>query len=159
MTEPAPLDRLQAITDALLAELSASRTTIRLAVDGGPPTTLVAESRATGVRSMRDGPQPAITAAPTYVYLEQQRRILVQADCRHDPPAPPASLIEDYGVLAQMLAPVLDRAGTALVGTISVHSQGRTRTWTVADVVALAAAQVAVIGWYADHEHCGQLLS
>ncbi len=137
---------LQVLTDALLSATGASRTTVRLAVGDAPPTTLVAESLAAGVRSMRDGPQPSITDAPTYVYLREHRQILVQPDCVNDGPAPPASLIEDYGVRAQMLAPVLD--GERLVGTISVHHQATTRDWTATEISALLQTQGAVSDWY-----------
>ncbi len=152
MTEQAAVDEipaLRALTDALLEQTRASRTTVRLAVDGHPSTALVAESLAPGVRSMRDGPQPPITAAPTYVFLERERRILVQRDCRTEGPAPPASLIDDYGVWSQMLAPVLD--GETLAGTISVHCERRTRDWSAEDVAALAKTQANVTDWYREH--------
>jgi maleate isomerase len=137
---------LRALTDALLAATGASRTTVRLAVGDAPPTLLVAESLAVGVRSMRDGPQPSIMAAPTYVHLQEHREILVQHDCITDGPAPPPSLIADYGVRAQMLAPILD--GERLVGTVSVHHQCTTRAWTLEEIGALTQAQAAVNDWY-----------
>ncbi len=123
---------------------------MRLAVGDAPSTTLVAESLAPGVRSMRDGPQPPITAAPTYVFLAQERRILVQRDCRSDGPAPPASLIDDYGVWSQMLAPVLD--GETLVGTISVHCERQTRDWSAEEIAALIDMQTKVTDWYRAHD-------
>jgi maleate isomerase len=142
----AQIPDLEALTDALLSATAASRTTVRLAVGDSPSTTLVAESLAAGVRSMRDGPQPSITAAPTYVYLRERRQILVQRDCVNDDPPPPPSLIDDYEVRAQMLAPILD--GDELVGTVSVHFQGGAREWTDQDVAALAGVQARVSDWY-----------
>jgi GAF domain-containing protein len=132
---------LQAVADRLRARTGASRTTVRVTDAAGQPV-LVAESLAAGVQSMHDGPAPEITAAPTYVELERTRAILVQPDCRVDGPRPPASLIEHYRVYAQMLAPVL--AGEAMIGTISVHQQDRTREWNEADIAALASAQSEV---------------
>jgi GAF domain-containing protein len=129
---------LQRIADQLRVATSASRTTVRVVDATGAPA-LIAESLAAGVISMRDGPQPAITAAPTYVELERTRAILVQDDCRVDGPRPPASLIDDYRVYAQMLAPVF--AGDVMIATISVHHEGSSRHWTAAEVDALAGAQ------------------
>jgi maleate isomerase len=134
--------RLQRVADDLRARTAASRTTVR-GRRGDDPVALLAESRASGVASMRDGPRgPGIVAAPTYVELERTRTILVQADTRTDPIRPPASLLDTFRVYAQMLAPVLDDDG--MVGTISVHQQDATRVWTPQDVEALAAAQRAV---------------
>jgi GAF domain-containing protein len=133
---------LQPIADRLRTATSASRTTVRVVDATGAPA-LIAESLAGGVRSMRDGPQPAVTAAPTYVELERTRAILVQDDCRTEGPQPPASLIEDYRVYAQMLAPVFQDGH--MIATISVHQQDATRHWSDTEIAALhrAAADVA----------------
>jgi GAF domain-containing protein len=108
----------------------------------------MAESLAAGVRSMRTGPQPEIVAAATYVFLARERRILVQSDTR-EPPAPPPTLLSEYRVLAQLLAPVL--IAGQLVGTVSVHQQDRVRTWTSAEVEALSGVQREVESWYLAH--------
>jgi GAF domain-containing protein len=144
LTEQIPA--LQEVCAALLAATGSSRTTVRL-VDPDGSIRLVAESRAQGVPSMVDGPQPAITAAPTYVELERHRRLIVQGDTRCEPPAPPRSLIDHYRVWAQMLAPVV--VGDEMVGTISVHQQEATRVWSAADRSALIAAQRSVTAWCA----------
>ena len=132
---------LQQIADLLREQTTASRTTVRVADANGQPR-LVAESLGAEVPSMHDGPQPAITAAPTYTELERTRELLVQNDCRVDGPRPPASLIEHYRVYAQLLAPVFD--GEPMIATISVHQQGEARAWSAADIAALRAAQAAV---------------
>jgi GAF domain-containing protein len=145
--------QLQTIADHLRQQTSASRATVRVVDAEGQPR-LLAESLALGVPSMHDGPQPAVTAAPTYIALEQTREILVQGDCRIEGPRPPASLIEHYRVFAQMLAPVFDDA--TMVATISVHQQDAVRHWTADDIAALRAAQAAVtavLGSAAANEH------
>ena len=133
--------RLQAVADDLRQQTKASRATVRLCAEDGS-VEIVAESLADGARSMRVGPQPAVREAPTYIFLERERRILVQDDCRAAEHAPPPTLISVYGVLAQMLAPVV--VDDRLVATISVHQQGRTRVWSKDDVAALAGAQIAI---------------
>lgn len=137
---------LQAVCERLLAATAASRTTVRL-VDEDGSISLAAEALAPGVASMADGPQPAITAAPSYIALEKHRQVILQRDARTDPPAPPPSLVEHYRVWAQMLAPVI--AGDRMVATISVHQQEATRQWGPPDRAALEVAQVQVAKWYA----------
>jgi GAF domain-containing protein len=133
---------LSPIADRLRAATAASRTTVRVTDSSGEPA-LAAESLADGVGSMRDGPQPAVSAAPTYTELERTRTIIVQDDCRTEGPRPPAALIEHYRVYAQMLAPVF--AGDAMIATISVHQQDSPRPWTPAEVAALRQAQLEVL--------------
>lgn len=128
-------DRLVA---QLLTSTQASRVTVRLCEEGVDPR-LVAEGLAPGVTSMASGSRDSIRTAGTYVYLEQERRILVQNDCRTSEPAPPASLIELYKVYAQMLAPVF--VAGEMVATISVHQQDTPRTWSKAEVGALVDAR------------------
>jgi GAF domain-containing protein len=131
--------KLQRITERLLEQTGASRTTVRGRA-GDDPVALLAESLAPGVESMADGQQPAaIVAAPTYAVLSATREILVQDNCRDTAPEPPRSLIERYRVYAQMLAPVLD--GGDMIATISVHQQDTTRHWTDEDIAALRRAQ------------------
>ncbi|MFC5834427.1 GAF domain-containing protein [Nonomuraea insulae] len=122
------------LCDSLLAATGASRTTVRLG-----EAELAAESRAPGVRGMDAGPAIDPRAFPTYQYLRDERRLLIQDDCRTGDPRPPASLVEHHRVYAQMLAPIVVRG--ELAGTISVHQQDTTRTWTDAEVAALAAAR------------------
>jgi len=112
-------DRLVA---QLLTSTQASRVTVRLCEEGVDPR-LVAEGLAPGVTSMASGSRDSIRTAGTYVYLEQERRILVQNDCRTSEPAPPASLIELYKVYAQMLAPVF--VAGEMVATIPCTNKTR----------------------------------
>lgn len=131
-------DLFQRITDDLLVATGASRTTVRLSQPGSADPVLVAESLRPGVMSMRTTQPPGIAAAQTYVYLEQQRDLLVQRDTT-EAPLPPRSLIENFGVGAQMLAPIV--VDDSMVGTISVHQEGGPRDWSEADIGALRRAR------------------
>ena len=142
-------DRPAEVCAQLLAATGASRTTVRVVAPDGS-ISLVGEALAPGVQSMRDGPQPAITTAPTYIELERGREPILQSDTRTQPPAPPASLVEHYRVWAQMLAPVV--VDDVMVATISVHQQEATRSWSEADRAALLLAQRQVAEWWPQRE-------
>lgn len=126
------------VTDRLLDATASSRTTVRL-VDREDDLVLMAESLAPGVPSMATGPAVDPRLHETYVYLERNRELLIQADCRTAAIRPPRSLVEHYRVLAQMLAPVV--VDGDFRGTISVHLMDRTRRWTREDVDALSDAR------------------
>jgi GAF domain-containing protein len=136
------------LTDALLAETQASRSTIRLDT-AVARAALLAESLAPGVRPMVPSSVADILAAPTYQFLLRERRLLIQRDCRIESPAPPRSLIDQDRVWAQMLAPVLERE--CLLGVISVHVQGSVRDWSPADLSALCMTQDLVSRWCREH--------
>ncbi len=141
VAEEIDVTKLHEILALLLDRTGASRTTLRWANrDSGP--VLIAEVCAPGVSSMRDSSLRGVAEAPTYLYLLEHRRFLIQEDCLADPVAPPRSLVEDFDVRAQMLAPVtLD---DAMIATISVHYQGAPRAWSEADIESLTAAQLEV---------------
>ncbi len=126
------------VATELMAATRASRVTVRLCEKGEDPR-LVAEVLDKGVVSMAGGTRDPIRTAPTYVFLEAERSILVQNDCRVGDPAPPRSLIEEYRVYAQMLAPVF--VGDQMVATISVHQQDAVRDWSSRDIDALSNAR------------------
>lgn len=129
---------LQLIAQQLFDAVAPSRVTIRGAAPGQvDTTTLHAEILAPTAETMRGAPQGDIVVAPTYRWLQDNRRILVQADCREEP-LPPKMLTQTFHVGAQLLGPLM-RAGE-LVGTISVHQQGSSRAWATDDVAALARA-------------------
>lgn len=129
----------QALLDALREQLDASRVTLRLLRD--KTIQLLAESVASGVKSMRAGTQEDASRFPTYEFLEKTGQILVQDDLRQHEIRPPRSLIDEYGTLAQMLSPIL--AAEHMIGVISVHQVGRTRKWTETDIAALRAIAAA----------------
>jgi GAF domain-containing protein len=132
------------LAEQLLRATRASRVTVRAAlVAGEPGTALLAEALAPGIESMADAPQAGIAEAPTYVYLRSKRIPLVQDDCSQAP-LPPAMLTQRYHVGAQMLGPLLDPNGQDLIGTVSVHQVGHTRSWSGADRAALEETVAAV---------------
>lgn len=128
---------LEAIVEELHGRVGASRTTLRL---DRPDVVfpVVAEALAPGVRSIRNDATIDLARAPTYRYLEAERRILVQDDCAADDPPPPQELLDLYGVRAQMLAPI-EREGR-LAGIVSVHYAPGPREWSDEDVAALEEA-------------------
>ncbi|HEX5147268.1 MAG TPA: GAF domain-containing protein, partial [Conexibacter sp.] len=103
---------------------------------------LLAEALGTGVRSMRTGAPIDINAAATYRLIGRTRGLLVQPDCRAGDPPPPDTLMDVYGVCAQVVAPLFD--GDALIGSISVHQCGHTRAWSAEDRAAIAGAGALV---------------
>ncbi|MCX4095482.1 GAF domain-containing protein [Nocardia sp. alder85J] len=118
----------------LLRATGASRVTLRLADESGFPA-LVAEEAAPGVPSMRSGSPINPADYPTYRHLVETGDLLVQSDTRTHPIRPPASLIDEMRVYAQILAPI--RRDGRTVGTVSVHIQDHPRHFTAADVAAV----------------------
>lgn len=137
-------DAVEGIVGELRRVTGASRTTLRLE-DAGGGFPIVAEDVADGVRSLRGGEVGDLRAAPTFRFLERERRPLIQEDLLHADPAPPPALIAEYGARAQMLAPLLH--GERLIGIVSVHESTGPRHWSEADVAALedATARIAQI--------------
>lgn len=129
------------IASELLEATKSSRTTVRL-LDDEDHLLLVAEVCAPGVESMGQGPQIDPRQFPTYQYLEEQQKLLIQEDCRNTDVPPPPSLTDHYDVAAQMLAPVM--IDEVFRGTVSVHQQGHTRSWSEQDMEALAQARKEV---------------
>jgi maleate isomerase len=136
-----PAGVYQEIVAGLLEEIAASRTTLRLDVEG-KNFPAVAEALATDVRPIRQDDSLDQRGAATAQWLMRTHEILVQDDCASADPPPPKPLLDAYGVKAQMLAPIVDE-GT-VVGWISVHYVPSTRAWTDGDVAALRAAAVRV---------------
>jgi maleate isomerase len=132
--------RLQAILDDLLRATDASRTTVRLDLPDRRlhVDTVAAEAVATGVKPIRNDSSLDQWAMPTIQFLVRERRLLVQNDFAVDGPPVSPALVSAYGVQAQMLGPLVrdDR----LLGWISVHQVGRSRTWSAEDQAALDQA-------------------
>ena len=99
---------------------------------------VVAEAVAAGVRSIGDDSSIDQRALPTVMFLEEERRPLVQDDCLAADPAPPQALIDFYGVKAQMLGPLA--RNDRLIGVVSVHYTPGSREWSDKDVDALREA-------------------
>jgi maleate isomerase len=126
----------------LLAEIAASRTTLRLDTPGAV-FPVVGEACAQGVRSIREATEIDLRAARTFQHLERTHELLVQRDCLSDEPIAPAELIELYGVRAQLLAPLV-RDGR-LVGIVSVHHAETPREWTPGEIATLERAAARVL--------------
>jgi maleate isomerase len=127
----------QEIVEKLLEDVGASRVTIRLdRPDAVFP--VAAEAMAPGINSIADATSIDLKAAPTFIFLAEEKRPLIQSDLLDtDVPAPQA-LIELYGARAQMLAPIL--RDDELVGIVSVHYAPGVREWTDEDIAALESA-------------------
>lgn len=130
----------EVILSRLLAETGASRTTLRLdePILGFAMVEVVAEALAPGQASMRGESTIDHRAAATGLWLEANRRLLVQADLLATDFPAPTPLVQGFGVRAQMLAPI-ERDGR-LEGWISVHQAGAPRHWAPADERAATAA-------------------
>jgi len=131
----------QDIVEKLLADVGASRTTIRLdRPDAVFP--VVAEATAPGINSIAGATSIDLKAAPTFIFLAEQKRPLIQSDLLNTDVPAPAALIELYGARAQMVAPIL--RDDELVGMVSVHYAPGVRDWTQEEIAAIeqAAEQV-----------------
>ena len=129
---------LQALLHGLLEATGASRTTIRLDLPerGLHVDRAAAEAVAPGIRPIRHDTSLDQWAMPTVQWLAAERRTLVQNDVALDQPPVSPDLVAVYGVRAQMLEPLLDE--DRVFGWISVHQVGAARTWSDADIAAIA---------------------
>lgn len=134
--------RFQDICDELLDATGCDRTTLRLDIPvlGLEVAVAAAEALHPGVPSIRRDASLDQRRLDTVVWLEDNRRNLVQPDFHGEPRAPRA-LIDLYGVKAQLLGPV-EQDG-AMAGWLSAHSLAE-RPWTHADTAALDAAKARV---------------
>ena len=138
-----PTGSLQAIADQLLQQTEAGRVTIRVdtADDFFP---VVAEALAPGVRSFRDYSMAWVkhTTTPIYEVVSGERKMLIQNDCETDERRPPKEIIEEYGVRAQMLTPIVRQDRLAAI--LAVHDVRGPRNWTQENISAceVAAEQI-----------------
>jgi maleate isomerase len=138
------LSAVQETLADLLEATRASRVTLRIDRPelGWHVDEPAAEALAPGVKSIRGTPGLDQRSLPTVRHIDRTRRILVQEDCDGADPAPPAALIEIYGVRAQMLAPLVEHG--ELNGWVSVHDTAGARDWQGSDVDALSKAAQAL---------------
>jgi maleate isomerase len=135
---------LRRVTEVLLEETNAGRTTLRL----DWPTwdlhvdDVSAEARQVGVASLEGATSIDQRQAETVRWLERERRLLVQRNCEEAEERPPSELLQLYGVQAQMLGPVI--RGDRLIGWLSVHELDGPRDWTSDDRNAVEEAIVRV---------------
>ena len=116
----------------VFTQTGASRVTLRLRHKTEPFPVFI-EVRRDDIAATGD--YAADTNAGTFRYLESELRPLVQTDTRTaEENAPPPTLIEKYGVGAQILAPIV--VDGALSGIISVHHVGGPREWSPQEIEA-----------------------
>ena len=140
-------ERLERELEELREATAASRVTLRLDRPG-ETFPVVAEALAPGVNSIRGATEIDLRAAKTYQYLERELRPLVQNDCRIGDYAAPGELVRNYGVKAQMLAPLV--RGGKLTGIVSVHYVPAVRRWSASDRTALEDAVARIEAVLAD---------
>lgn len=129
---------LETIAQELLDATEASRTTIRFDVPDDPYLPVFAEAVVPGVRAIRNERIEEVRQAPTFKYVDRTHDVLVQSDLSTEPLRGCAYLTDDFGVTAQMLAPILE--GERLIGLISVHFTEGEREWTDEHVQSLKDA-------------------
>src|ERR1700733_1669745 len=116
--------------EQLRSALDVDRVTLRLDVPG-LNFPVIGEALGAGVRSIRAENTVDQRGAATAQWVMRHRQTLGQPDVAGTDPRPPQALIELYGVVAQMLSPVL--RGASVVGWVSVHSSSP-RDWSTRDV-------------------------
>lgn len=130
--------RLQALAEQLLQSLRAGRVTIRVGAPGAYMP-IRAEALASGARSLHDYSMDFVLERPTPMYERLGRgETIVQDDTLVAAEAPPIEIIEEYGVRAQMVAPIF--SGGSLVAIVAVHELAGPRAWVDADVKNLEHA-------------------
>jgi GAF domain-containing protein len=127
---------LQALVEQLRLMFDVGRCTLRLPRGGTFP--VVHEALAPGVGSIVEARQVDLRGQPVVRVIQQERRQVVQDDCRraHDEPAFQRMLDVYGGLGAQVVTPVL--VDGELRGIVSLHHLGGPRPWTE-DEAALAA--------------------
>jgi hypothetical protein len=149
MTTPetaALAEQLDAALETLRQATNGSRCTLRMddAAHGWNVDFVIAEALQPGIKSLRGDGSIDQRRAATVIWLQDNRRLLIQPDLtRPVEPAPPPALLSAYAATAQMLAPLLDETGL-LRGWISVHYVGGPRDLTQNLQDALAASRYKV---------------
>jgi gluconolactonase len=134
---------LRQVADDVLAKLSPGRVTIRL--EDAPSTSfqVKAEACAEGVASIAAHHTEGIRESGTFVFLDEERRPLVQEDVMTGPKPAPV-LYEVYGAFAQILTPVI--VDGEIRSLLSIHSPVK-RQWDEGEVAEAerAASEIARI--------------
>jgi len=127
------------VMDDLRIQLGASRTTLRLDQPNANYP-VAAESCAPGVPSIRHDNSIDQRNAATARWILKEGRVLTVDDALTANPAPPAAIVNVYGLRAFMMAPLARKDADNLIGWISVHENGGPRRWTDAEVGVVQAA-------------------
>lgn len=142
-----PLDCSQLLRD-LLDETGASRATLRLDV-ARMNFPVVAEALTVGVLALSGTHSLDQRNLDTVRYLFETKDLLIQNDLEVDVPRASKALIEAYGVVSQMLAPII--FDEEVLGWISVHQCAEKRHWSDGDIAALKAAAGALGAGFLGH--------
>jgi len=127
------------VIEDLRRSLHASRTTLRLdQPDMNYP--VAAESCAPGVPSIRHDNSIDQRNAATARWILKEGRVLTVDDAFTADPAPPAAIVNVYGLRAFMMAPLARKDASSVIGWISVHENSGPRRWTEAEVGLVQAA-------------------
>jgi GAF domain-containing protein len=129
------------ILERLLAQMGASRVTLRRDLPGDYTFPVTDEALAPGVGSLREERSVDLRDQPVAREVSQGRQV-VQDDCAtaHDDPAF-QRMRETYGGLAaQVVTPVV--VDGRVTGIVSVHDLRAPRHWTAVEVEACSAAAV-----------------
>lgn len=86
-------------------------------------------------RSLRSDSSMSQRELETVIFLDREKRMLVQENCAKDPIRPPDVLLQMYGVKAQMLCPLIHH--DAVVGWISVHDTKGPHSWNSSEIQLL----------------------
>lgn len=133
---------LQALVEQLRLMFDVGRCTLRLPIDGTFP--VVHEALAPGVGSIVGDTEVDLRGQPVVRAIAQERRQVVQDDCRraYDDPAFQRMLDVYGGLGAQIVTPVL--VDGELGGILSLHDIGGPRPWTEEETdLAAGAARLA----------------
>jgi len=132
--------QLEELMEQLRIDEKCGRTTIRLDVPSMNMGVddVYAESAAPGIPPLKLDSSLNQRALGTVQWLEAHHDLLIQSDCINADVPPPKALMNVYGVTAQMLAPLV--YGGEVLGWISVHHMGGTRTWQDTEIARLRAA-------------------
>ena len=153
------LAQLEDIMEELRQVTNGSRSTLRVDIPAHncEVDTVCAESVAPGIAQLKLNSSLNQRSLATVQWLEANRKPLIQSDCANAAVKPPKTLMDTYGVKAQMLI-CLTAGDDQMIGWISVHYIPSTRTWSESDVSALenAAAKVRTVLQQHDWSHFKQ---
>jgi maleate isomerase len=139
------ISELELILKDLLQLTNASRTTIRMDIpelNSNMDVALV-EALAPGIDSIKSLSSLVQRKLPTVIFMDEKRINLIQEDCANAEVSPPKGLMQEYGVKAQMLGPLVWE--NELFGFISVHYIPSIRQWSEQEIAALDDAKERVV--------------
>ena len=135
--------KLQEILDQLRRNVGAGRTTLRLdhKALGFSVNTPAAESLAEGVHSIKHYNTLDQWNGAAIKWMALNKRTFIMNDCRNpsDPKvAPHRDVVEIYGILSEMLTPLIMDAN--MLGWVSVHYTKGSRKWTEDEIKMIESA-------------------